>query len=258
MGRTTALTVDMGASEIRVSPVCDGYTLKESSKLCSMGGDYIDTCLYEYLTSKQINIIPHYMVSTKLDKMTGDRQRIITDYPAVHPSYKKYQIMNIVRDIKETYLQVFPKYTTLLSTATKEYELPDGTCINLTDEGVYIPEVLMKNNTTDSNNNNSLIDAIYSSLEASNVDIRKELCSNILVGGGLSRLANINERIYNELYNKINNTFKLKVSSPEKYHKQYIAWLGGSILSSLGSFQNLWISKQEYDEVGTQIISQRC
>lgn len=35
------------------------------------------------------------------------------------------------------------------------------------------------------------------------------------------------------------------------------AWLGGSILASLGTFHQLWISKAEYDEVGTGVAHLR-
>ena len=32
--------------------------------------------------------------------------------------------------------------------------------------------------------------------------------------------------------------------------RKYSAWQGGSILASLSTFQEMWISKQEYDESG--------
>ena len=38
------------------------------------------------------------------------------------------------------------------------------------------------------------------------------------------------------------------------------AWIavGGSILSSLSTFQQMWISKQEYDESGPSIVHRKC
>ena len=36
------------------------------------------------------------------------------------------------------------------------------------------------------------------------------------------------------------------------------AWIGGSILSSLSTFQQMWISKQEYDEAGPSIVHRKC
>lgn len=34
-------------------------------------------------------------------------------------------------------------------------------------------------------------------------------------------------------------------------------WIGGSILASLSTFQQMWISKQEYDESGPSIVHRK-
>jgi actin beta/gamma 1 len=41
------------------------------------------------------------------------------------------------------------------------------------------------------------------------------------------------------------------VAPPER---KYSVWIGGSILSSLSTFQNMWCTKQEYDESGPAIV----
>lgn len=40
--------------------------------------------------------------------------------------------------------------------------------------------------------------------------------------------------------------------------RRYPSWIGGSILASLGSFQQMWISKQEYEENGPSIVERKC
>jgi actin-related protein len=40
--------------------------------------------------------------------------------------------------------------------------------------------------------------------------------------------------------------------------RKYSAWSGGSILSSLSTFQAMWISKAEYDESGPDIVHRKC
>jgi actin-related protein len=35
-------------------------------------------------------------------------------------------------------------------------------------------------------------------------------------------------------------------------------WIGGSILSSLATFQSMWVQKAEYDENGVNIVHQKC
>ncbi|KAL1438987.1 hypothetical protein MTO96_047463 [Rhipicephalus appendiculatus] len=40
--------------------------------------------------------------------------------------------------------------------------------------------------------------------------------------------------------------------------RKYSVWIGGSILASLSTFQQMWISKQEYDESGPSIVHRKC
>ena len=40
--------------------------------------------------------------------------------------------------------------------------------------------------------------------------------------------------------------------------RRYGAWIGGSILASLPTFQHTWISKQEYEEDGKCQIERKC
>lgn len=40
--------------------------------------------------------------------------------------------------------------------------------------------------------------------------------------------------------------------------RRFGPWIGGSILASLGTFQQMWVSKQEYEEEGFNIMEKRC
>merc|ERR1712083_1075777 len=48
------------------------------------------------------------------------------------------------------------------------------------------------------------------------------------------------------------STIKIKIIAPPE--RKYSVWIGGSILASLSTFQQMWISKQEYDECGPSIV----
>ena len=52
------------------------------------------------------------------------------------------------------------------------------------------------------------------------------------------------------------SAMKVKVIAPPE--RKYSPWIGGSILSSLSTFQQMWISKQEYDESGPSIVHRKC
>ena len=68
--------------------------------------------------------------------------------------------------------------------------------------------------------------------------------------------AGIGERMTKELTALAPSTMKIKVIAPPE--RKYSVWIGGSILSSLSTFQQMWISKTEYDESGPTIVHRKC
>ena len=49
---------------------------------------------------------------------------------------------------------------------------------------------------------------------------------------------------------------KVKVlASPER---KYMVWIGGGQLAQLSSFQDMWITKEEYEESGAEIVHRKC
>ena len=88
------------------------------------------------------------------------------------------------------------------------------------------------------------------------VDIRKDLYANVVLSGGTTMFQGIGERMTKELTALAPSTMKIKVVAPPE--RKYSVWIGGSILSSLSTFQQMWISKGEYDESGPTIVHRKC
>lgn len=64
------------------------------------------------------------------------------------------------------------------------------------------------------------------------------------------------DRMQKELTGLAPSSMRVKIIAPPE--RKYSVWIGGSILASLSSFQQLWISKQEYDEAGPSIVHRKC
>jgi actin len=64
----------------------------------------------------------------------------------------------------------------------------------------------------------------------------------------------IADRMQKELIALAPTSMKVKVIPERKYS----AWIGGSIISSLSTFQQMWISKEEYDEAGPSFVHKKC
>ena len=88
------------------------------------------------------------------------------------------------------------------------------------------------------------------------VDIRKDLYNNIVMSGGTTMYPGIPERLNKEVTQLAPSTMKIKVVAPAE--RKFLVWIGGSILSSLSTFQAMWISKAEYDESGPAIVHRKC
>jgi len=167
----------------------------------------------------------------------------------------------IVRDIKEKLACVSLDFADDLNKAKqsteveKNYELPDGQVITVGSERFRCPEVLFKPNFI-GREFSGVHQGTYDSIMKCDVDIRKDLYGNIVLSGGTTMFEGIAERMEKEIKALAPQSMKIKIVAPPE--RKYSVWIGGSILASLSTFQQMWITKQEYDESGPQIVHRKC
>jgi actin-like protein 6A len=103
-----------------------------------------------------------------------------------------------------------------------------------------------------------LSDLVFDGISASDVDLRRELFNNIILSGGLSNLQGVQMKLQSDLSARVPHGYKLKLISASPIERRFSSWVGGSILASLGSFHQIWISKAEYEEHGAKIVEKKC
>lgn len=92
----------------------------------------------------------------------------------------------------------------------------------------------------------------FNSIQKCDLDIRRDLFGNIVLSGGTTMLPGVADRMQKELTNSAPSSMRVKVIAPPE--RKYSVWIGGSILASLSTFQTMWCTKQEYDEMGPGIV----
>lgn len=80
--------------------------------------------------------------------------------------------------------------------------------------------------------------------------------NEIQQSGGTTMYPGISDRMQKEITSLAPSSMKVKIIAPPE--RKYSVWIGGSILASLSTFQQMWISKQEYDESGPSIVHRKC
>lgn len=226
-GRTTGVVMDSGDGVTHFVPIFEGFSLPHAICRLDIAGRDLTDFMQKLLMERGYNL-------------TSSAER------------------EIVREIKEELCYVSQNYIEEMAkneNIDQPYEMPDKKIITIGNERFRCPEVLFTPSLI-GKENKGIHFCLFDTVMKCDIDLRKDLFNNIVLSGGTTMYEGLSTRLKQELVQLVPQTVTVRVIAPPE--RKYSVWIGGSILTSLNSFANLWITRADYDESGSTIVHQKC
>jgi len=233
-GRTTGLVCDSGDGVTHTVPVYEGFSIPHAVKKNFIAGRVITDHLV------------HLLIADGIPEQGG-----------------RSAWSQIVRKIKEDvcFVSLDPAADKAKASESTElhhnFELPDGQTITVKAPRFMAPEALFNPGLIkEGDEAEGMHTLCHKSAQDCDVDIRRDLYGNVILSGGTTLYKGLPDRLEKELEKLCPQANMVKmIAAPDRY---YSVWAGGSTLSSLSTFESQWITKEEYEENGAEIVHRKC
>lgn len=268
-GLTTGVVVDSGEFSTSIYPVADGYHLDNCSLKLPYGGSQITEILARLLLTKGCssnNSVSSCEGYSKINYSNTSSSNN-NNSSSGNESLSEHNL-HVARQVKDQF--AYAEIPTRTSAATKQtttansltHTLPDGTIITLTDELHNCVEKYFQpryfNQMLACEADEPIQKAVLRTVMSCSMDIRKSLLNNIVLAGGSTMMQGFDKRFTTELKQIVSVGMSSSVKVKSIPDRSNAIWLGGAILANMSTFDDRWITADDYDEIGPNIVHKRC
>lgn len=225
-GRTTGVVLECGEGSTHATPIYEGYALPHAITRADYGGGEVTNHLGLLLRKSGVPL------HTTSEREAIRSMKESACYVSANPSLDEAAVID-------------GRYQ------GAEYRLPDGQRISLGPELFRAPELLFKPSIAGLEYR-GVHELVSMAVQKSDMDLRPALLQSVLLAGGSTATKGFGARMLQELRRVSPTDVKIKVWAPSD--RQILAWVGGSILGSLGTFKSLWVTKDQWEEEGPAAI----
>ena len=229
-GRMIGTALSIGGGVTQVTPVDKGYAIPGTSTCLKLGGHDLGLNLAKILTESGHSLNSKGVL---------------------------YQMQNVMRKFCYVALDFDQEIKLIKEKVELEtFELPDGEVITLRDEKFRCPELLFKPSLMGNLNEYNIEDGIhkvcFDTISKCDFEIHNLLHKGIVLSGGCTLLPGLERRLEKEVQGLVPTGTTVQVIAPE--HRKNSVWIGGSILGSLTTLKDMWVTKEQYADQGPSVI----
>ncbi|RXW13627.1 hypothetical protein EST38_g12228 [Candolleomyces aberdarensis] len=226
-GRITGVVLDSGEGVTHATAILNGVPIPEAVQKANIGGKVLADRFIDSLLERGI---------WYLTRREG----------------------GIARDILKQHGYVATNYhqEMQLDEVERPYKLPDGESVLLVGKERFgVPEALFQPSLHDLNTTEGVHSLVNICIGRANPGIQSQLYNNIVVAGGNTMFPGFVDRLEGEMIALAPANTTVSLVAPSDRH--LATWKGGSILSSLSIFNQMLVTKEEYEEKGPSALHKR-
>jgi len=227
-GRTTGVVLDVGEGVTHCVPIYEGYALPHSIFRSDVAGR--DITKHLQLLLRKSGMAFTTTAESDLVKTMKEQTCFVSQSPTKEGDFS-------ASDEEKS--------------SKSSYQLPDGQTVTISSERYLAPEILF-NPTLIGSEELGVSDTLVRSINKSDIDLRPTLFTQIVLAGGSTCIHGFGDRLLAETRARAPTHTRIRISAPPERINS--AWAGGSILASLATFKNMWVTRAEYEEYGNSLM----